>query len=223
MRTLCFTGRRPKDLFGYGESKRCDYEALIDFTVKKLEYFYEKGVRDFISGGAQGFDQCAFWAVEKLKERHPDVKNILYIPFPGQDAQWPEDGLFGKKEYQKMCLKADETVYIGKHYSKAGLLTRNHHMVDASDVVLGLYPDDSFGDSYGGTAECLRYAVRKNREIYQLTYDKYDRENLLDTIAMKHTYSSVAGNDGVRAIPVAKINELEMRIPSGEYDNLEAE
>lgn len=223
MKTLCFTGRRPKDLFGYGESKRASYAALIDFTAKQLEHFYDKGVRKFISGGAQGFDQCAFWAVEKLKERHPDVKNVVYIPFPGQDAQWPEDGLFGKKEYQKMCLRADEPVYIGKHYSKAGLLTRNHHMVDSSDVVLGLYPDDSFGDSYGGTAECLRYAVKRNKEIYQLTYDKDDVENLLDTISLKHTYSSVAGYEGARSIPVAKINELETRIPSVEHEAPEAE
>ena len=86
MDTICFTGRRPQDLCGYDYKSK--YEGLQKWLTGYLEEFYKKGVRNFISGGAQGFDQLAFWVVEDLKKNHPDVKNIVYVPFQGQESRW---------------------------------------------------------------------------------------------------------------------------------------
>ena len=69
-KTLCFTGRRPKDLFGYDKDK---YYPIVDKLELILEDFYLQGFKKYISGGAQGFDQLSFWAVNRLKKKYPDI------------------------------------------------------------------------------------------------------------------------------------------------------
>lgn len=169
----CFTGRRPKNLCGYS------HNPYVNFTqdlVKSLEELYTNGVRTFISGGAQGFDQLAFWAVEIFKRQHEDVQNIVYVPFRGQENRWKEDGAFGQSEYNKMLKTADEVVYLQEKLSNykeiaAALTDRNKKMVDASDIVVALYPDLSYRKNTGGTAHCMRYAEEKNKQIYQIEYE----------------------------------------------------
>lgn len=171
-KTLCFTGRRPKDLCGYKKEK---YKNLVDCITKFCDYFYKQGYRNFISGGAQGFDQLAFWAVNKLKASHPDIKNIVYVPFKGQERNWLATGLFSRQEYRLMLSLADEVVYLQdelhdyKDIAKA-LFARNHAMVDASDAVIALYPDNTWPTSKGGTAECMRYAETHHKDIHQIDY-----------------------------------------------------
>ena len=104
-RVMCFTGRRPKDLFGYQKDK---YISLVNKLVTELEKFYLEGFDIFITGGAQGFDQLAFWAVNKLKQKGYPVKNIVYIPFLKQELKWLEKGLFSQSEYRLMLKMADE-------------------------------------------------------------------------------------------------------------------
>lgn len=172
MSTICFTGRRAKFLCGYDASK---YKNFSKQLVETLEQQYNNGVRKFISGGAQGFDQLAFWAVEELKKRHNDIKNIVYVPFRGQERNWSRYGLFSIDEYNKMLAAADKIVYLKnelfnfRDITKA-LMDRNHDMVDASDAVIALYPYDDWKTAKGGTAECMRYAVNKNKAIIQLKY-----------------------------------------------------
>lgn len=174
-KTLCFTGRRPKDLFGYEKEK---YRPIVDKLELILEDFYQKGFRKFISGGAQGFDQLAFWAVNRLKKKHPDIKNIVYIPFIGQEKCW-NTLIFNKKEYALMLSLADETKVCSpylvvedayKYEVVTALYKRNHDMVNDSSTIIGLYPSDLWMNerTKGGTAECLRYAKDKNKTIYQL-------------------------------------------------------
>lgn len=179
--TICFTGRRPKNLYGYDKEK---YNDLVDYLTKLLEKKYEEGYRTFISGGAQGFDQLAFWAVNRLKKQGKDIKNIVYIPFKGQERTWLGKGLFSKEEYNLMLSLADEIVVCSdidvtscmKYELTIALHHRNHMMVDNSDLLIGIYPDDSWKDDCvkGGTAECLRYANDKHKDI--LTFNPFTLE-----------------------------------------------
>ena len=189
MKTLCFTGRRPKDM-GFKETTVSKYgreylkntqnkSSYADFVLELaniIEKFYENGYKRFISGGAQGFDQLAFRAVSLVKEKHPDIQNIMYVPFRGQERQWLPFGYFGKDEYQKMLLSADEVYYVvdkelTEYKSLVGALyARNHAMVTASDKVLALYPDDDWQEHKGGTCECMRHAYSKGVPIVQIKY-----------------------------------------------------
>lgn len=162
-RTICFTGRRPKHLFGYDHDSYIPLVNALKDKIRKLHCYL--GYTTFISGGAQGVDQLAFWAVNALKrdEKLPLV-NVLYLPFQGQERIWRDTGLFSKQEYRLMISLADSVQYITPNVNLdnrsqvvKALYDRNHAMVNASDICIGVYPDSSWRTSKGGTAECLKY------------------------------------------------------------------
>lgn len=188
-KTLCFTGQRPKDLCPTAPDKYSarPYKKFVNDLTLYLDDMYKAGYRNFISGGAQGFDQLAFWAVAKLKKAHPDVQNIAYLPFKGQEGAWVDDtGLFTPTNYRKMLKLADKVVWTSEHQGiqvdtqtgygiNQALNMRNHAMVDDSDIVVALYRDprgvDMTKKSGSGTNNCMRYAMERGVPIYQIVYD----------------------------------------------------
>lgn len=169
--TMCFTGRRPKDLCWYDTWK---YKAFVDDLAKLIyeEFYVGRDVRRFINGGAQGFDQMAFWAVNKMKTIHAcnDIQNIVVVPFEGQDGRWSEKGLFSQTEYRMMIKNADMVAVACEDADVDAMFTRNRIMCDISSHCLGLYPDSSWKVNRGGTAGCLRYAVNHCRSVFRLGY-----------------------------------------------------
>lgn len=176
-KTLSFTGHRPNKLAGY------DREAYRPFVQELSEILYEryynKGYRRFITGGAQGFDQLAFWALEKMRSAHAlkDVANILYVPFQGQERRWKETGVFSQQEYKQMRSRAAQEFVVVPYASSraevvSALYARNRAMVDASDRVLALCNSKSWEQDSGGTAGCMQYAKNKLRPIDIATTEK---------------------------------------------------
>lgn len=174
----CFTGSRPKDLHGYDHDA---YLPLVDFLTDLILDLNQQGVGRFISGGAQGFDQLAFWSVNRAKAASPDITNDVYVPFPFQAVRWRDEGLFGQKEYNLMLSKADRVRTLSDdpdpddfRQAVQKLHARNHAMVDDSNLVVALlvtgYNDD-WRHSKGGTAECVRYAMSRNKPVLALRYD----------------------------------------------------
>lgn len=175
--TVCFTGHRPKSIFPnnpYNEARRKDYQAIVDRIADFVCEMAENGYTRFISGGAQGFDQLAFWAVHKAKKTCPEIINDVYIPFKGQESRWAKTGIFSQKEYRQMLKLADH-VYVCvqdidsrdfKAVTRA-LMYRNKCMVNDSGYVLGQFEDNSWQDpgTKSGTANCLHYAKDKGRTI----------------------------------------------------------
>lgn len=185
MKTLCFTGPRPKKLFGFDNIDA--YKPLYQTLSKQILQFYNQGYLRFISGGAQGVDHIAFWAVYDLKIKHPETEilNIVYQPFINQSDRWSDFGLFSKFEWGKILSIADQVVDISKKKNidisytfgiNKALIERNKSMVDDSDTVLGVYKhnQDFMTDKYSGTANCLQYAKKMNREIYLIDPDTLD-------------------------------------------------
>jgi len=84
MSTMAFTGRRPKDLVGYDAAK---YDIFLPQLVNYIIMLYNNGVRKFITGGAQGFDQLVFWAVHEAKKTHNRIQSVVYVPFKGQERR----------------------------------------------------------------------------------------------------------------------------------------
>jgi uncharacterized phage-like protein YoqJ len=176
--TACFTGHRPDKLGGYNMKN----PIMLKLKGKLLEIIEElikeEGINRFISGGALGTDQAAFWCVHILQKKYPEVKNIVAVPFAKQDALWNQEQ---KYWYQKMLKLADEIVYVDGilgyqrdketpvgEFSKKKLRIRNEYMVDNSRIVVAVYDGSS-----GGTSNCLWYARRLGRTIYRLN-PKYD-------------------------------------------------
>lgn len=172
-KTVCFTGHRPKDLFGYSEGARARYSGLCDEIAAICEKFMdEESVDSFITGGAQGVDQLAFWAVERIKAKRGEggARNVLYKPFEGQDRNWSADGMFGRGEYARMVERADYVHVCGDGADITGdLLNRNRAMVDSSDILICVWNKPGRpGEGRGGTAACTRYALKRAQKIYVL-------------------------------------------------------
>lgn len=175
MNTVCFTGPRAKKLVGFSSHK--NYMQVVNAVTMLCDDLYKFGIRRFISGGAQGFDQLAFWGVNNFKKTHPDVKNIVYVPFEGQDRLWMSTGIFSRKEYNQMIEHADEVKIINKFdETKVGKLLneRNIAMVNDSDAVIALFNiKDLETATHSGTANCIRYADSKNKPVVYIEYDVF--------------------------------------------------
>ena len=101
-KTVCFTGKRPNKLYGYDDKE--GYECLFDMLYSVCKNLYLRhGVRQFITGGAQGVDQLAFWAVQQLAQKHKDIKNIVYISFEGQERVGQRAVYLDKPVIGKCC------------------------------------------------------------------------------------------------------------------------
>lgn len=175
MNTIAFTGPRPKSLCGYDIDA---YKYFVDNLSAWLKNTYCKEPIRFITGGAQGFDQLAFWAANRAKFENPSipVKNEIYVPFRGQETAWEKDGLFGQNNYKDMLKAADNVLYLknelqDKHLIVKALFERNHTMIDNADALIALYPDDSWRTKKNsGTAEAMRYALKCKKPIQQITF-----------------------------------------------------
>lgn len=171
--TMCFTGHRPNKLCGY---EKDTYRPMVKQLTDILDQYYAAGIRRFITGGAQGFDQLVFWATHALKSKHDDIENIVYVPFQGQERQWSKTGVFSQTEYAQMLKHADHVEYLSantltnKREVVHALYIRNETMVNHSDMVLALQnPWDN--NETGGTAHCVKYAKNQCKLIHQLLYE----------------------------------------------------
>ena len=167
MFTLAVTGHRPKHLWGYASWD--PYNPLIDwihdFIVDKARA--HGGLR-LVTGGAQGCDQCAFWAGlfarrELALDGIPVVLSC-YLPFPNQDNRWDEKGLFGRRDFRGMLAAADGVMYMRSNPSREAYLERDRAMVDAArdaaegGLLLVVTPKD--GIERSGTTATAAYAER---------------------------------------------------------------
>lgn len=176
-KTLCFTGHRPNELFGYEYSEKVlkivqdqQYSVLVKDIIQILHRLHPLGYSRFITGGAQGADQLAFWAVEFIREYYPEdnIENIVYVPFKGQEERWRRNGRFGQEEYRQMLDVATDIVYtsVGTYQGPQDMFRRNHAMANNSDAVLAIYgKNEDWHTAKGGTAECMRYAEKCGKPI----------------------------------------------------------
>ena len=146
--TCFFTGHREID-DSYEET-----EQKVYFVSERL---YEAGYRNFITGGAIGFDTLAAKVVLKLRAIHPDVRLHICIPCNNQDKYFtPEQ----KAEYNYLLENADSHEVLYEHYVRGCMHTRNRKMADSSSVCIAYCKKQT-----GGTAYTVGYAVKKGLQI----------------------------------------------------------
>lgn len=167
-----FTGHRPDKLYGYNLYSRKYYnlrKLLYELCKRLIE---KRNVTTFISGGAIGFDSIAFEEIEKLKSAY-GVENNLAIPFRNQDCKWHESNKIKYKEYKNKANNIHYVDEIEKYqiknnvigdYSPEKMQERNCYMVDNSDYIVACWD----GNKKGGTWNCIKYALKKNKNILHI-------------------------------------------------------
>ncbi|KAF6620538.1 DUF1273 family protein [Paenibacillus sp. EKM102P] len=174
-RTLSFTGHRPNKLgncYSLMDKQSKYIKSKIETVL--IDLIKNEGVERFITGGAIGFDQIAFWTVQGLKNTdYSEIKNIVAIPFKNQASKWTDR--VTQHWYTKMLDTADEVVYVDEmplyrvegvpigEYHVAKMQKRNEYMVDKSRIVVA-----AWDGTKGGTGNCCRYARKVGKTLYTL-------------------------------------------------------
>jgi uncharacterized phage-like protein YoqJ len=157
IKTVCFTGHRPNKLNGYNEDgiiARAVKQALRD-TIRKL--VAENPDTVFISGAALGVDT---WAAEIVLEENGIL--TLAIPHVGQQKEWP---VVSQYRWLMLFRAAHAVVFCDKgDYATYKMMQRNKYMVDNSDLVIAVWN----GDKGSGTFNCVKYAIKQQKEILNL-------------------------------------------------------
>ena len=87
-------------------------QAHVALLVARLDRYipalYERGVREFRTGGARGFDTLAARAVLRFKQTHPDCILHLMLPCRDQSDIWHADE---RAEYARILALADRVLY----------------------------------------------------------------------------------------------------------------
>lgn len=147
--TVCFTGHRI-----IPNSEKEIISKKLEDVLNKL---INKGYKNFIAGGALGFDTLAAEKVIKLRGIYPDIRLTLALPCINQTKGWK---FFDKIKYEGIKNKADNVVYTSEKYDKGCMFKRNRYMVDQSSVCIFYLTKET-----GGTAYTVKYAKQNDIEV----------------------------------------------------------
>lgn len=149
--TVCFTGHRA--------ISRSD-EQLRPQLDELLELLYQQGYRDFLCGGALGFDMIAADHVVRLREKHPDVRLIFCLPCADQSAKWNRADC---SRYERLLYLSDETRVLSPRYYDGCMQARNAYMVDRSYLCVAY-----MAHLRGGTLSTVRYAISQDVPVINI-------------------------------------------------------
>ena len=123
---------------------------LSEKLTSALEQLIGEGADQFYLGGYGAFDMLAAKTVKALKERYPQIRSTLVVPYLNQ-------------EYDKEIY--DDTAYppLEEVPRRFAISRRNEWMVDHADVVVAYVTHD-----WGGAASTLKYSERKKKRIINI-------------------------------------------------------
>jgi len=146
---ISFTGHRPEKIGGYKTPNPIYNYVYEQLTNKLLELKPSK----CITGMALGVDTIAAELCLSL-----NIPFVAAIPFIGQESAWNKDQ---QQIYNDLLFEANETFVVSEGgYASWKMQKRNQWMVDNSNIVLAVYDG-----SLGGTANCINYAKKLNKEV----------------------------------------------------------
>ena len=155
--TCFFTGHRiiAKDKIpAIGERIRREALALIN----------DKGVTDFITGGALGFDTIAAQVIINLKKEYDYIKLHLYLPCYNQMKNWSARGRY---EARMIMSYADSKIYVTEgNYVTGCMQLRNEKMADDARYCIAY-----MNNPRSGTANAVAYAQNNGGTVINIDYE----------------------------------------------------
>lgn len=137
-------------------------------TVKIRSMIEDKGVENFIAGGALGFDTLAAQTVIELKEEYPFIKLYLYLPCNDQSRMWAAED---KDNWRIIMTKSDGYKFVTDGpYVDGCMQKRNYKMAD----------DAGYGIAYcavsrSGTGMTISYAQKGGKVIDNIADEIYGK------------------------------------------------
>jgi len=112
------------------------------------------GITTFLNGGQGYFDEVCALEIHKLKQEHPEIKNILVIPYRNFK-------IFNKDIFDEIIYPFDELESSYLTYRTA-IPERNRVMVSWSSMAI------SYVYRNGGASKTLELAKKNNLKIIDL-------------------------------------------------------
>ena len=152
--TAAFTGHR---IIRTGDGERLEqdlYNLLEDLIIRR-------GYKYFGNGGALGFDLLAADVVLRLREKYPQIKLIMVLPYPDQTGKWMDTKEVDK--YNKILRKADKISIVSQSYIKNCYALRNKKLVSNSSLLISYCYNPK-----SGTGQTVRMGEEEGLEIINL-------------------------------------------------------
>lgn len=140
-----------------------DHKNRIEEVLERaINDAYEDGCRDFLAGGALGFDTLAAKEVIKFRQTHRDVRLVLYLPCVDQADKWNERD---RDLYNHILASADEVIYTSETYTDGCMKERNQLLASKCDILIAYC-----GRARSGSGQTVRMASSMGKKIINL-YD----------------------------------------------------
>ncbi len=160
LRTCFFTGHRR-----IAKEKIETVKKKITEHIETLIIKYD--VKNFISGGALGFDTLAAEMVIEMREKYPHIKLLMYLPCYGQSKKWTSNYQY---RYRLIISKADEVKFVTKEeYTEDCMKLRNLEMIKDAFFCISFCLVSS-----SGTGFTIRNAEAVGTKIINIADDIYD-------------------------------------------------
>ena len=135
-------------------------EKLVALLRRAIAFCYEEGCRDFLAGGALGFDTLAAREVILFRMSHPDVNLRLILPCHGQDAAWSKSE---RDSYAFILGSADSVEYLADTYTDGCMRRRNERLARDCDILVAYA-----GRYRSGAAQTVRLAESFGKRVYNI-------------------------------------------------------
>lgn len=153
--TCCFTGHR--------KLPRGSVRHLIPRVTDGIKYLVERGYRDFITGGALGFDTVAARALICMKISGYDIGFHLVLPCKDQDRAWSS---YDRAAFREILTHADTVRYLSDSYTPTCMAQRNREMVNLSSACIAFVSRPR-----SGAGQTLRMANEAGLTVYNLAHE----------------------------------------------------
>lgn len=156
--TCMFTGHRKLPA-----GSCLEISQAVESCIRDL---YLRGITDFYTGGAIGFDSLAAETILRLQAEYPALQLHLALPCYNQEKFW---SLEEQMRYKSVLSHAASTVYVSKEYTADCMKKRNLYMVEHSGICVCYLTQNT-----GGTFQTVRFAREQGLEIINLAcYEQF--------------------------------------------------
>ena len=165
MKNCSFSGHRKIPAY--------EKEALQKQLESVVRRLLDKGVRNFFTGGALGFDTMAAELILNLKKEYTNITLTVLVPCPEQPDNW---GYAEQDKYYEILVKCDKVRYISDAYSGECMRKRNDALVANSEcLVCFLRKKES------GTAYTVKKAAEQGLRIIPLGIKEEQKQKFIET------------------------------------------
>ena len=148
----------PKICSFAGHSRLSAKESLYEKLLPTIEALITNdGITEFWAGNYGDFDRLSASAVRTLKEKYPEIRLVLVVPYLTSDINEYRDEY--SRDFDEIVI-ADMPENTPK---KLGIIKANQYMVNNSEILLCFIEH-----SFGGAAKTLEYAKKKGVRVVNL-------------------------------------------------------